>query len=149
MTNFLLISLAFLISTNLASAASMKSTEFKCQEELTVQSTAREIPKGWHAWDVAEEGKNAVKKLMSISFYEGHPSKKAQLAPENADSGDNFWKWTFSPFGEKRKEPIWLACQYEDTQMILTRSLPNKFQKCRMDFKAGSDIKTLGPINCE
>lgn len=150
MRNFWLINLTFLLSSSsLLYAANSKSKEFKCAEQITVRKTALDVPKGWQAWDAASTGENNIKKLTALGIYEGHPGKKIHLAPTNADSADNFWSWTFIPFGEKRKEPIWFVCQYEGTEMILGRSLPTKISKCRVNFKDSSDSRRVGPLNCE
>ncbi len=146
----LAISLVILVlESQISFATNIKSLELKCPEQIKVYSKVDKVPASWLSWDVAAEGKNAVKSLSVIAIYEGHPSKKVQLAPENADSKDNYWNWTLIPFGEKRKSPIWIACQYDDTQMLIVKSLPVKIQKCRMDFVPNSGSKKLGPIKCE
>jgi len=143
---FLLTSLTF---DSVSFGASSKASSLQCPENIKVQNNVQSVPEGWHSWDVEAEGKNAMKSLSSVAVYEGHPSKKVMLAPDNEDSSENFSAWTFSPFGEKRKFPIWIACQYEDTKVIIIKSLLNKVAKCRMDFNENGSAKKVGPLTCE
>lgn len=149
MKSLIIVFITISASADVLSAKGKKSIDLQCPEVLTVHSSAHEIPKGWHMWDKAEEGKNAVKKLSGVGLYEGHPGENYHLAPDNADSKENFSVWTFSPFGEKRKVPIWVACQYEDTQVRIAKSLPTRIIKCRMEFTTNTDSKKFGPTKCE
>jgi hypothetical protein len=143
----LLIAVGFIL--NLQASAS-EPQEFKCEPEVNVATPhIKGVPKRWTSWNITNTGKNNVKAFKSVAIFEGHPAKNVHLAPDNKDSKDNFWEWTFIPVGEKRKDPIWLACEYEDTTAVLARSLPMKVQKCRVDFKIENAIRKYGSVFCE
>lgn len=146
MKQIIIIFTVIFVGCGVVMAENQKSNDFKCPKEIKVYSKVQHIPKGWMNWDVAEEGKNAVKKLLTVSLYEGHPVKKMVIAP--AKSEENFWSWSFAPFGENRKSPIWIACQYEDTQILIVQSLSTKVSNCRMEFAAGAESKKIGTISC-
>ena len=139
----------FTLITSTTIHASDQKMTLQCPEKIKVYTKVQEIPKGWHSWDVAAEGKNALKHLVSIGVYDGHPGGKVHLAPDNADSKDAFLIWNFASFGKDRKTPIWISCQYEDTAMLIARNLPTRISKCRMEFVTNTISKKLGPVVCE
>jgi hypothetical protein len=149
MIKLLVTSFMTLVFGNQVLASDKKPIELKCPEKIQVNSKVQEVPKGWQEWDVAEEGKNHIKNLSGIDIYEGHPSKKVLLTPVNEDSKEKFWLWIFSPFGEKRKSPIWIACKYTDTQVLIVQSLPTKINKCRMETPTNEETKKIGSVWCE
>ncbi|MBK9324304.1 MAG: hypothetical protein IPM97_15375 [Bdellovibrionaceae bacterium] len=149
MIKLLVVSFTILAISNPILASGKKSIELKCPDRIKVYAKVQEVPRGWQSWDVAEEGKNAIKSLSAIDIYEGHPGKKVLLAPSNADSKEKSWLWTFSPFGEKRKSPIWIACKYEDTQMLIVQSLPTKIIKCQTEAPVSDETKKIGTVSCD
>jgi hypothetical protein len=130
--------------------AQAKDQDLKCPEHITAQTAVRDAPKGWQTWNADEDGKNAVHNLSSVAVYEGPPSKHVQMAPDNADSEENTWTWTFLPFGEKRSAPMWIVCHYASTSIAVARSLPTKIKSCKVEFKPGTDPdqKSFGAFKC-
>lgn len=135
--------------TGTAISAKGKSESLLCPDAIKVHSQVQVVPKNWHSWDFAEEGKNAIKKFSKVEVYEGHPSKHSLLNPDTDPALEKTRIWNFKPFGEARKNPIWIACRYEDTQTVLAKSLVLKVSKCRMDFVADSSDAKPGPVICE
>lgn len=92
----------------------------------TNQSLAAPI----NGWDGFLDDLNAVHAFNRITFYAGHPKEHASLSPDSERSKNHTLTWTFG------KETIWLACEYSNTLMQLTKPLPTGTKQCRVTYNA-------------
>lgn len=104
------------LSATIACPASIKTT----------QSLQQPI----HGWDGFLDDLNAVHTFNRISFYADHPKEHASLSPDSERSKNHTLTWTFG------KETIWLACEYSNTLMQLTKPLPTGTKQCRVTYNA-------------
>lgn len=146
--NFFILSSLVLLGP-FSARSNAKSQKFACPKEITVHTTVKGHSKDWHHWNLANTGKNNVKKFSSIEFYQGHPAKGMKLALENSDNKSGSSQWKFIQTDEKQKVPTWIACRYNDTEVVITRSLAMKTQKCKIE--PTTDSGTAKPIQalCE
>jgi hypothetical protein len=93
-------------------------------------------------WSVTSDG--MPHQLAGLTFFDGKPEDKASLAPDKnvAGKGKSVASWTFDASGR----PIWLACQYAGTNVVLTRELPRGTRTCSITYTAGVTIAGLPVI---
>jgi hypothetical protein len=82
--------------------------------------------------------------LAGLTFFGGKPEDKASLAPDKqaAVKGKIVASWIFDVSGR----PIWVACQYAWTNVVLTRELPKGTRTCSVTYTAGVTIAGLPVI---
>jgi hypothetical protein len=93
-------------------------------------------------WSVTTDG--MPHQLAGLTFFDGKPEDKASLAPDKqaAVKGKNVASWIFDVSGR----PIWVACQYAWTNVVLTRELPKGTRTCSVTYTAGMTIAGLPVI---
>lgn len=93
-------------------------------------------------WSVTSDG--MPHQLAGLTFFDGKPEDKASLAPDKnvAVKGKSVALWTFDGSGR----PIWVACQYAGTNVVLTRELPRSTRSCSITYTAGVTIAGLPVI---
>jgi hypothetical protein len=82
--------------------------------------------------------------LAGVTFFDGKPEEKASLAPDKqvVIKGKSVASWAFD--GSAR--PIWVACQYAGTNVVLTRELPRSTRTCSITYTTGVTIVGLPVI---
>jgi len=111
-----------------------------CPPAIAVkQQLAAPVP----GWSVGSDG--MPHQLAGLTFFDGKPEDKASLAPDKnvAIKGKNVASWTFD--GSAR--PIWVACQYSGTNVVLTRELPKSTRSCSITYTTGVTIAGLPVID--
>jgi hypothetical protein len=76
--------------------------------------------------------------LAGITFFDGNPRDKASLAPDTqtAANGKTVALWTFAAGGQ----PIWVACRYAATDVVLTRALSKSIRACSIAYATRETI---------
>ncbi len=71
--------------------------------------------------------------FAGITFFDGKPEEKASLAPdsESKRAGRIFSTWTFVP-----GRPIFVACHYALTTVMLMRPLPKEVHACTVVYNS-------------
>lgn len=95
-----------------------------CPDSIDVQETIREQPEGW--MPLEEEGSH---RLMKISFYDGNPQGKGELAPEREQKkkGKLYATWRFDSETVKN---LWISCSYGRTAIALVKPLEKQYKSC-------------------
>jgi hypothetical protein len=90
-------------------------------------------------WSVTSDG--MPHQLAGLTFFDGKPEDKASLAPDKqvVIKGKSVASWMFVVSGR----PIWAACQYAGTNVVLTRELPRSTRTCSITYNAGITIAGL------
>jgi hypothetical protein len=72
---------------------------------------------------------DAPHQLAGITLYDGPPQDKASLAYDDITkaAGKQVTKWSFTPHSER---PIWIACSYSGTSVVLMKALPATVSGC-------------------
>jgi hypothetical protein len=110
-----------------------------CPPELNVtQRLAAPVP----GWSVASDG--LPHWLAGLTFFDGKPEDKASLAPDKQTklNGRTIASWTFDAGGR----PVWVACHYSGTDVMLTRELPKTARTCAVTYSARDTIAGLSVI---
>ena len=116
-----------------------------CPAKIEVRQTLAEEIAGWLI------GYEALPHSLSgMTFFEGKPEEMASLAPDNqsATGGENVAVWNFGVMSR----PVWVACHYAGTGIILQRQLPKNTQSCSITYSARDTIAGLPVIekvNCK
>ncbi|MFO1187621.1 MAG: STY0301 family protein [Alphaproteobacteria bacterium] len=108
-----------------------------CPASLTTTQTAAAVPAGFTA---SVEAASAP--FMGLTFFDGKPSDKASLAPdEEKPMGETLVStWTFPP-GNPRG--YYLRCSYFGTQIALQRALDPIITKCWVTYDMKQSIGGL------
>jgi hypothetical protein len=82
--------------------------------------------------------------LAGLTFFDGKPEDKASLVPDKQTkiNGKTVASWTFGV----NREPIWVACGYAGTDVVLTRELPKGTRACLVTYATGVTIAGLPVI---
>jgi hypothetical protein len=115
--------------TALTIAVSTLSAEdaVHCPPTIAVkQQLAAPVP----GWSATSDG--MPHPLAGLTFFDGKPEEKASLAPDKqvAVKGKSVVSWTFDAGGR----PVWVACQYAGTNIVLTRELPKSTRTCSITY---------------
>jgi hypothetical protein len=116
----------------------------ECPSILDVKSSASP-PAGWQV--VSPSAGNA---LDRIGFYSGPPSEQASLVPDKTQNkkGESQDIWTFST---SAPEPLWAACFYTGTTLIIAKPLEQGVKSCEVHYKVTRSGSRLSVIkaHCE
>lgn len=93
-------------------------------------------------WSIASE--KLPHQLAGLTFFDGKPEEKASLAPDKqvGAKGKTVASWTFVVSGR----PIWVACRYSATDVVLTRELPKTIRTCAITYSTIESIAGLPAI---
>jgi hypothetical protein len=125
-----------LIALVLAGTTLSAADAVHCPPTIQVkQQLAVQVP----GWSVTTDGMPL--QLAGLTFFDGKPDEKASLAPDKqaAVKGKSVASWTF----DASSRPIWVACQYAGTNVVLTRELPKGTRTCSVTYTAGVTIAGL------
>jgi len=121
--------------------ASAETFPLSCPTEIMTQQQINTPPAGWEASvDVSLLSPQQGHSLHSVGFYSGPPAERALLAPdETKGRGKKFISsWTLQP----AKEKYWLACNYQQTKLILSKQLPDRPLRCEAHYEGESLVPT-------
>jgi len=111
----------------------------RCPSKIEVkQRLAVPVP-GWSV--ISEE---LPQQLAGLTFFDGKPEEKASLVPDKQAkvNGKTVASWTFGVSGR----PIWVACRYSSTDVVLTRELPKNIRTCTITYSATETMAGLPVI---
>lgn len=127
--------------------AAASPAQIHCPASIDVSEHANRVDAGWEA--TPDEGRRGYS-LEQVSFYDGHPREMASLVPDDSTQNgmSRSSRWTFSRNAER---PIWVACSYQNTRLMMTRALPPSTHRCVLKeqlLPSGATLKIDG-ISCE
>jgi hypothetical protein len=108
-----------------AAAAGQSAT---CPANVDVHEQLSTPLEGWSAtYD------NAPHQLAGITFYDGPPKENASLVYDDIakSAGKQIARWHFAPASIR---PIWIACRYAATAVVLTKALPATVSGCTVTY---------------
>lgn len=114
------------------------SGALECPSHVVVQQEAREVPKGWQAFEPSRKHP-----LISVEFSEGEPIHQVTLLPTE-EQGDSVAIWTFTPSAEG----YWISCGYNSTSMVLSRKLPDRTTSCLVEYDKDFSTPLPKSIHC-
>src|ERR1700690_1034194 len=96
------------------------SVTVQCPESLDVTQTAATIG-DWQVY-----GSTATHAFSRLHIYNGPPSGKVTLDPDNADEQPVNFRWTLGDAGNT----LWVECTYHGATTRLIRQLPKGLHSC-------------------
>jgi hypothetical protein len=72
--------------------------------------------------------------LQSVSFFDGDPAEKADLAPDISSKARQTWQFA------AQARPYGLTCHYSGTTVVVGRVLPKQIKSCTVTFVANVSI---------
>jgi hypothetical protein len=110
-----------------------------CPAKIEVKQTLAEKTPGW---SVGSD--NTPHLLSGMTFFDGKPEEMASLVPDSqsASGGKSVAVWAFGATGR----PVWVACHYADTGIILQRELPKNTHSCSITYSTRETIAGLPVI---
>ncbi len=93
----------------------------QCPESLDVAQTATAIG-DWQVY-----GSTTTHTFSRLHIYNGHPSGKVLLDPDNADEQPVNYRWTLGDAGNT----LWVECTYHGATTRLIRQLPKGLHSCQ------------------
>ena len=84
--------------------------------------------------------------LQGVTFYDGDPAEKADLAPDSSKRGQQTWEFA------AQTKPYWLTCHYSGTTVVIGRQLPKQTKSCTVTFLPNVSIDgapAIGRIACK
>ena len=132
--------LFFLMVLSLGPARLFAADPVQCPPRIEVnQRLAVQIP-GWSA--ISDQ---IPHQLAGLTFFDGNPRDQASLAPDKQTTvnGKTVAVWTFGVSGR----PIWVACRYAATDVMLTRELPRAVRTCSIAYATRETIDGLPVID--
>ncbi|HXS94338.1 MAG TPA: STY0301 family protein [Candidatus Limnocylindrales bacterium] len=115
--------------------AAMNAADFTgCPAQVAVspQRIARAVP-GW----TPLTAEDAIHRLASVTFYDGHPSEKASLAPDAENR--RVQTWTFAA----QSRAYWITCGYSSTTVVLARELGREVRKCVVRYDGAGAVSSV------
>lgn len=113
-----------------------------CPPEVTVTQEAQAVPDGLRAFNVSDGHR-----LISIQFSDGPPDERAWLAPTRTNRRGKqmtgVWEFTASA------RPIWIACTYGATSIVLAFPLPAAVRRCEVPFDTGFSPPVAERLDCK
>ncbi|MGQ3887661.1 STY0301 family protein [Legionella sp. CNM-1927-20] len=105
-----------------------------CPKIIKSTQTLKDKLDGWEAYlDVSQ----TEHPFSHITFYAGHPSENASLAPNNQNIKINMMIWRF------QGNNFWVACNYRGTAIQLIQRLPKKTKICSVIYNKDNSIKSI------
>ncbi len=105
---------------------------FSCPESIKVNEKISEGPASWEA--VANPQGHYFK---GVAFYIGHPKEMSSLVPDRESKEKAAWQ-----FSKKESQKFWLACEYQNTEMMLVKELPRSLSQCEVTY-ANDLVKSI------
>lgn len=99
-----------------------------CPAKIDVHEQLSTPLAGWSAaYDTAPH------QLAGITFYDGPAKENASLVYDDITkrAGNQIARWHFAPTAGR---PIWIACRYAATAVVLTRALPATVSGCTVTY---------------
>ncbi|STX51587.1 Uncharacterised protein [Legionella busanensis] len=123
----------FLISGILLAFKSL-AQPINCPKAIKTIQSIKTHKAGWETFlDI-----NQTDQLFShVTFYAGHPSENASLAPDNEDVKTNKMTW------QLRGNNFWIACSYSGTTIKLIQKLPKNIKICSVIYDSNDFIKSI------
>jgi hypothetical protein len=107
----------------LEDAEEANSTFLFIDGDKTARFTAS-VPDGWTSISDTQ----SKHWFSTLSVFDGPPQDLASLVPDNEENQDlSKTIWTFN---KKKERPIWIACSYLKTNLLLAKELPLKISQC-------------------
>jgi hypothetical protein len=130
------------------SLAQADDSAVTCPAAIEVMQSPANIPAGWRAGTSGGVAGNGRCNLANIGFSEGPPAEQVSLAP---DSGKKLRRsetqtWLFSPGAP---QGYWIACEYAQTSVTLTRRLPERIRTCTVTYDSSTSPPTAQNVNCK
>src|SRR5579863_2567452 len=99
-----------------------------CPDKIDVHEQLSTPPAGW---SLIQD--NAPHQLAGITFYDGPPKENASLVYDDIaeSAGKQIAQWHFAPASIR---PIWIACRYAATAVVLTKALPATVSGCTVTY---------------
>jgi len=129
-----------IIAIVLCVAAFASAQEADCPKAIKVHQTIDATPQGWTA---DTDGSDHI--LAGVTFFSGPPEEKASLVYDNWKKRDGlaYAVWNFQPDSTHR---IWLSCRYANTDVVLTKELPEKISQCNVTYNPKTQVAGLPEI---
>ena len=116
---------------------------FECPAEIqTTQNIKEPAPEGW----ASIPNPQSKKYLDSISVFDGPPEELASLVPDNEEN--QILSKTVWSFHKKKDRPIWLACSYLRTDIVLAKALPLEITQCKVVLSKNKPHSIVG-LTCK
>lgn len=118
-----------------------------CPASIQTQQSAPKVPYPF----IAVAAKTTTSQLKGLTFFDGDPKDQASLAPdsENKVGGQIVSTWTFPPGNER---PTYVRCLYEDTSVVLQRTLDAKITSCKVTLDEKEEVSgypAIRRIDCK
>lgn len=116
---------------------SAASESLNCPETVDVQQQLAASIEGWTA--ILDDTPH---RLANVTFYDGSPEKRASLVNDKAthSAGKEIAEWHFVA---RTRRPVWLACSYAGTAVVLTRMLPSSTRSCSVMYNSRQRVAGL------
>ena len=111
--------------------AAARAKEYQCPAKI---DTAQSLTQSFDGWSSYQDTVNGVQNLKGIQVYDGPPEELASLIPDNEEAGKQEEK-SFWTFNVQNGRAIWIACEYYQSTVALTRELPLGVEKCTLIAK--------------
>lgn len=108
------------------------SLQFDCPPRIESRQQLLGTVPGWQGVSRDWEGKPSQRlshRLDNLSLFDGEPGERAQLKPDNGDSGAIHY-WSLTGDGVR---PLYLVCHYGDSAITLQQALPPGITYCRVN----------------
>ncbi len=105
-----------------------------CPATMDIHEQASKPPAGWSLiFD------DAPHQLAGITFYDGPPKENASLVYDDItkSAGKQVAQWHFAPSAGR---PIWIACRYAGTAVVLAKALPGTVSGCTVIYDSRQQI---------
>lgn len=128
----ILVTFLFLISFNSANASSTYTIH--CPENIAVAQKAAKTYDGWRSITTQPNYY-----LSGVTLFSGKPEEMASLKPDTSNHAKSTWKFSSN-------EQIYVVCEYNQTSIQLTQSLPQHTTTCIVDYDQNAKSSSGGYI---
>jgi len=121
-----------LIVFTLFACGALGAGDLYCPPRIEVAQRLSLLVPGWSA-----ASDKMPHQLAGITFFDGKPEEGASLVPDKRTRTSA--TWTFAATGR----PVWLACSYSGTDIVLRRELPKTIKTCSITYSARDTVAGL------
>jgi hypothetical protein len=137
--------LLLLVCAVVSGCTSASAVDFSCPATLQSSQLAQDVQSDWQPVDL-----KSISTLDEVAILSGDPADNASFIPDDATKSAVVetvtWNLVRNP-----DEPLWIACTYTNTRLILVKRIPEAAKQCvaTYDLLPNGNRQRLASSQCK
>jgi hypothetical protein len=136
-TRFMIVIIMMSMLWNISGVYSDAGNKFDIPETIMVEQCLEQPVANWEAGKI-----NAPHILQRLSIYDGHPSNKASLIPDQTKTNEQGQQVAIWQLTNNKEDQYWITCSYTGTSVEYIRPIPSTASVCEVTYN--SQISVIG-----